>query len=69
MLKVQSLCVAMEAFGESVAVALEVGRLTPSQMGNVSLRQYLSTRSLGKREEDRSTSCWAAVTVMSLEGV
>lgn len=46
-LKVQSLCVAMEAFGESVAVALEVGRLTPSQMGNVSLRQYLSTRSLG----------------------
>ncbi|TNN63122.1 UHRF1-binding protein 1-like [Liparis tanakae] len=46
-LKVQSLCVAMEAFGESAAVALEVGRLTPSQMGNVSLRQYLSTRSLG----------------------
>ncbi|XP_068442399.1 bridge-like lipid transfer protein family member 3B isoform X2 [Clinocottus analis] len=46
-LKVQSVCVAMEAFGESTAVALEVGRVTPSQLGNVSLRQYLSTRSLG----------------------
>ncbi|KAM6896403.1 bridge-like lipid transfer protein family member 3B isoform 1-T1 [Lycodopsis pacificus] len=46
-LKVQSVCVAMEAFGESTAVALEVGRVTPSQLGNVSLRQYLSNRSLG----------------------
>ncbi|XP_054480503.1 UHRF1-binding protein 1-like isoform X2 [Anoplopoma fimbria] len=46
-LKVQSVCVAMEAFGGSTAVALEVGRVTPSQLGNVSLRQYLSNRSLG----------------------
>ncbi|XP_029317790.1 bridge-like lipid transfer protein family member 3B isoform X3 [Cottoperca gobio] len=46
-LKVQSVCVSMEAFGESTAVALEVGRVTPSQLGNVSLRQYLSNRSLG----------------------
>ncbi|KAK5895721.1 hypothetical protein CgunFtcFv8_009389 [Champsocephalus gunnari] len=46
-LKVQSVCVSMEAFGESTAVALEVGRVTPTQMGNVSLRQYLSNRSLG----------------------
>uniref|UniRef100_A0AAX7VBG2 Chorein N-terminal domain-containing protein n=1 Tax=Astatotilapia calliptera TaxID=8154 RepID=A0AAX7VBG2_ASTCA len=48
-LKVQSVCVGMEAMGESTAVALEVGRVTPSQLGNVSLRQYLSNRSLGKK--------------------
>ncbi|XP_062299972.1 UHRF1-binding protein 1-like isoform X1 [Scomber scombrus] len=46
-LKVQSVCVGMEVLGESTAVALEVGRVTPSQLGNVSLRQYLSNRSLG----------------------
>ncbi|XP_022068268.1 UHRF1-binding protein 1-like isoform X1 [Acanthochromis polyacanthus] len=46
-LKVQSVCVGMEVEGESTAVALEVGRVTPSQLGNVSLRQYLSNRSLG----------------------
>uniref|UniRef100_I3JZS2 Bridge-like lipid transfer protein family member 3B n=1 Tax=Oreochromis niloticus TaxID=8128 RepID=I3JZS2_ORENI len=48
-LKVQSVCVGMEAMGESTAVALEVGQVTPSQLGNVSLRQYLSNRSLGKK--------------------
>ncbi|XP_067345891.1 UHRF1-binding protein 1-like isoform X3 [Channa argus] len=46
-LKVQSVCVGMEVVGESAAVALEVGQVTPSQLGNVSLRQYLSNRSLG----------------------
>uniref|UniRef100_I3JZS3 Bridge-like lipid transfer protein family member 3B n=1 Tax=Oreochromis niloticus TaxID=8128 RepID=I3JZS3_ORENI len=46
---VQSVCVGMEAMGESTAVALEVGQVTPSQLGNVSLRQYLSNRSLGKK--------------------
>ncbi|XP_075886196.1 bridge-like lipid transfer protein family member 3B isoform X3 [Nelusetta ayraudi] len=46
-LKVQSVCVGMEAVGESAAVALEVGQVTPSQLGNVCLRQYLSNRSLG----------------------
>lgn len=48
-LKVQSVCVGMEAVGESAAVALEVGQVTPSQLGNVCLRQYLSNRSLGKK--------------------
>ncbi|XP_070404659.1 bridge-like lipid transfer protein family member 3B isoform X4 [Nothobranchius furzeri] len=46
-LKVHSVCVSMESVGESSAVALEVGKITPSQLGNVSLRQYLSNRSLG----------------------
>ncbi|KAM4711967.1 bridge-like lipid transfer protein family member 3B isoform 3-T3 [Anableps anableps] len=46
-LKLQSLCVSMEAVGESSAVALELGRVTPNQLGNISLREYLSNRSLG----------------------
>ncbi|KAM9846017.1 bridge-like lipid transfer protein family member 3B isoform 3-T3 [Aulostomus maculatus] len=46
-LKVQSVCAAMEVVGESTAVALEVDKVTPNQLGNVSLRQYLSNRSLG----------------------
>ncbi|XP_024142019.1 UHRF1-binding protein 1-like isoform X3 [Oryzias melastigma] len=46
-LKVQPVCVSMEVEGESSAVALEVGRVIPSQLGNISLRQYLSNRSLG----------------------
>ncbi|XP_061617590.1 UHRF1-binding protein 1-like isoform X3 [Phyllopteryx taeniolatus] len=46
-LKVHSVCVGVEAVGESTAVALEVDKVTPVQLGNVSLRQYLSSRSLG----------------------
>ncbi|XP_028305523.1 bridge-like lipid transfer protein family member 3B isoform X2 [Gouania willdenowi] len=45
-LKVQSVCASMELVGESAAVALEVGHITPHQLGNTSLRQYLSSRSL-----------------------
>uniref|UniRef100_A0A674PMK1 Bridge-like lipid transfer protein family member 3B n=1 Tax=Takifugu rubripes TaxID=31033 RepID=A0A674PMK1_TAKRU len=50
-LKVQSVCVGMEAVGESTAVALEVGQVTPTQLGNMCLRQYLSNRSLGKTSD------------------
>ncbi|XP_061523827.1 UHRF1-binding protein 1-like isoform X3 [Phycodurus eques] len=46
-LKVHSVCVGVEAVGESTAVALEVDKVTPVQLGNISLRQYLSSRSLG----------------------
>ncbi|XP_040885855.1 UHRF1-binding protein 1-like isoform X2 [Toxotes jaculatrix] len=49
-LKVRSVCVGMEVVGESTAVALEVGQVAPSQLGNVSLRQYLSNRSLAGAE-------------------
>ncbi|XP_057712096.1 UHRF1-binding protein 1-like isoform X2 [Corythoichthys intestinalis] len=49
-LKVHSVCVGMEAVGESTTVALEVDKVTPVQLGNVSLRQYLSNRSLGPAE-------------------
>lgn len=41
----------MEVFGESTAVALEVAQVTPTQLGNVCLRQYLSSRSLGKTSD------------------
>lgn len=54
-LKVQSVCVGMEVVGESAAVALEVDKVTPSQLGNVSLRQYLSNRSLGKKTNQASS--------------
>lgn len=50
-LKVQSVCVGMEVVGESSGVALEVGQVTPTQLGNMCLRQYLSNRSLGKTSD------------------
>lgn len=46
-LKVHSVCCSLDLKGDDTAVALEVGRIRPNQLGNVSLRQYLSNRSLG----------------------
>ncbi|XP_062338595.1 UHRF1-binding protein 1-like [Osmerus eperlanus] len=46
-LRVQGVCVGVEVVGESTAVTLEAGRVRPTQLGNISLRQYLSNRSLG----------------------
>uniref|UniRef100_A0A3B5M3X3 Bridge-like lipid transfer protein family member 3B n=1 Tax=Xiphophorus couchianus TaxID=32473 RepID=A0A3B5M3X3_9TELE len=55
-LKVQTLCVGMEAVGESSAVTLEVGRVTPNQLGNIGLREYLSNRSLAGGETRSGSS-------------
>ena len=63
-LKVQSVCVGMEAVGESAVVALEVGQVTPSQLGNVCLRQYLSNRSLGKKKYGKHGALFLCCDVM-----
>uniref|UniRef100_A0A8B9R7J9 Chorein N-terminal domain-containing protein n=1 Tax=Astyanax mexicanus TaxID=7994 RepID=A0A8B9R7J9_ASTMX len=47
-LKVHSVCGSLDLRGDNTAVALEVGQVRPNQLGNVSLRQYLSNRSLSK---------------------
>uniref|UniRef100_A0A8C2HDC5 UHRF1 binding protein 1-like n=1 Tax=Cyprinus carpio TaxID=7962 RepID=A0A8C2HDC5_CYPCA len=44
-LKIHSVCCSLDLKGDDTAVALEVGRIRPNQLGNVSLRQYLSNRS------------------------
>ncbi|XP_056604961.1 UHRF1-binding protein 1-like isoform X1 [Triplophysa dalaica] len=46
-LKVHSICCSLDLKGDDTTVALEVGRIRPNQLGNISLRQYLSNRSLG----------------------
>ncbi|XP_077399953.1 bridge-like lipid transfer protein family member 3B isoform X2 [Vanacampus margaritifer] len=64
-LKVHSVCVGMEAVGESTGVALEVDKVTPVQLGNVSLRQYLSSRSLGMVSSMPAQSSPAPAEVLS----
>lgn len=49
-LKVHSICCSLDLKGDDTTVALEVGRIRPNQLGNISLRQYLSNRSLGKTD-------------------
>lgn len=50
-LKLQSLCGALDVQGESTTLSLELGQVLPVQVGNVSVRQYLSNRSLGKTSD------------------
>ncbi len=49
-LKIHQVCCSLDLKGDDTAVALEVGRIRPNQLGNISLRQYLSNRSLGKTD-------------------
>ncbi|KAG7456238.1 hypothetical protein MATL_G00249590 [Megalops atlanticus] len=46
-LKVHSVCGQLDVQGDNAAVSLQVGQVVPTQLGNVSVRQYLSNRSLG----------------------
>ncbi|KAK1789580.1 hypothetical protein P4O66_015483, partial [Electrophorus voltai] len=45
-LKAHSVCTSLDVRGDSTALALEVGQVRPNHLGNISLRQYLSNRSL-----------------------
>lgn len=47
-LKVRSVCASLNMRGDNTTLALEVGQIRTNQLGNVSLRQYLSNHSLGK---------------------
>uniref|UniRef100_A0A671MNM4 UHRF1-binding protein 1-like n=1 Tax=Sinocyclocheilus anshuiensis TaxID=1608454 RepID=A0A671MNM4_9TELE len=55
-LKIHSVCCSLDLKGDDTAVALEVGRIRPNQLGNVSLRQYLSNRSLGSGSGSESSA-------------
>ncbi|KAJ8386696.1 hypothetical protein AAFF_G00168120 [Aldrovandia affinis] len=46
-LKVQSVCGELDVQGDDTAVSLQLGQVLPTQLGNISVRQYLSNRSLG----------------------
>ncbi|XP_062850299.1 UHRF1-binding protein 1-like isoform X2 [Trichomycterus rosablanca] len=46
-LKVHSVCGCLDVRGDNTTLAVEVGQVRTNQLGNVSLRQYLSNRSLG----------------------
>ncbi|XP_058263998.1 UHRF1-binding protein 1-like isoform X3 [Hemibagrus wyckioides] len=46
-LKVHSVCSSLNVRGDNTTLALEVGQVRTNQLGNVSLRQYLSNHSLG----------------------
>ncbi|KAL7857810.1 hypothetical protein AOLI_G00179120 [Acnodon oligacanthus] len=55
-LKVHSVCGSLDLRGDNTAVALEVGQVRPNQLGNLSLRQYLSNRSLNSGSGQDSCS-------------
>ncbi|XP_051976789.1 UHRF1-binding protein 1-like isoform X1 [Xyrauchen texanus] len=56
-MKVHSICCSLDLKGDDTAVALEVGSIRPNQLGNVSLRQYLSNRSLALVSSASVTQC------------
>ncbi|TSK13558.1 UHRF1-binding protein 1-like [Bagarius yarrelli] len=52
-LKVHSLCSSLNVRGDNTTLALEVGQVRTNQLGNVSLRQYLSNHSLGSGSDQQ----------------
>ncbi|XP_076862892.1 bridge-like lipid transfer protein family member 3B isoform X1 [Brachyhypopomus gauderio] len=55
-LKAHSVCTSLDLRGDNTALALEVGQIRPNQLGNISLRQYLSNRSLNSGSEQDLSS-------------
>ncbi|XP_060742341.1 UHRF1-binding protein 1-like [Tachysurus vachellii] len=55
-LKVHSVCSSLNVRGDNTTLALEVGQVRTNQLGNVSLRQYLSNHSLGSGSDQEPRS-------------
>ncbi|MCJ8736272.1 hypothetical protein PDJAM_G00257060 [Pangasius djambal] len=55
-LKVHSVCTSLTVRGDNTTLALEVGQVCTNQLGNVSLRQYLSNHSLGSASDQKPCS-------------
>ncbi|KAI5614928.1 UHRF1-binding protein 1-like isoform X3, partial [Silurus asotus] len=55
-LKVHSVRASLNVRGDNTTVALEVGQVRTNQLGNVSLRQYLSNHSLGSGSDPKPCS-------------
>ncbi|XP_053498282.1 UHRF1-binding protein 1-like isoform X2 [Ictalurus furcatus] len=55
-LKVHSVCASLNMRSDNTTLALEVGQVRTNQLGNVSLRQYLSNHSLGSASDQEPRS-------------